>query len=198
MNLADRIQNLRKLKGITQETLADTLGVSRQAVSKWESGQSEPESDKIIGMSEYFGVTTDYILKGTEPVKTDDYTALGSSILYIASTALIAIGLLSAFAGWYEEQTAEVIWGSMIIQVVGAAAYFIGRLLSRTSPSCVIDRLNIIIASFMPLSLIATLIFTGTAAPYPTDIASGVAFAAAYVAVIAVSFLVFKKDRGQP
>ena len=82
MNLADRIQSLKKIKGITQEALADTLGVSRQAVSKWESGQSEPETDKIIGLSEYFGVTTDYILKGTETetAKTGDYSALGSRI----------------------------------------------------------------------------------------------------------------------
>ena len=81
----------------------------------------------------------------------------------------------------------------MIIQVVGFAAYFIGRLLSRVRPSFAVDLLNIVIASFIPLSLIATMIFTGIAAPYPTDIASGVAFAAAYVAVIAVSYIVFKK-----
>lgn len=66
MNLADRIQRLRKEKGISQEELANVLGVSRQAVSKWESEQSIPDLDKIIALSEYFAVTTDYILKGTE------------------------------------------------------------------------------------------------------------------------------------
>ena len=43
MNIADRIQKLRKAKGISQEQLADVVGVSRQAVSKWESGQSIPD-----------------------------------------------------------------------------------------------------------------------------------------------------------
>lgn len=68
MNMADRIQYLRKSKGISQEELADKVGVSRQAVSKWESEQSTPDLEKIIIMSDFFGVTTDYILKGIEPV----------------------------------------------------------------------------------------------------------------------------------
>jgi len=70
MNIADRIQYLRKQKGLSQEELADKIGVSRQAVSKWESEQSTPDLDKIIVMSDLFEVTTDYILKGIEPVST--------------------------------------------------------------------------------------------------------------------------------
>lgn len=50
MNIADRIQNLRKSKGISQEELADIINVSRQAVSKWESGQSTPDIEKIISL----------------------------------------------------------------------------------------------------------------------------------------------------
>lgn len=70
MNIAERIQYLRKQKGYSQEELADRMGVSRQAVSKWESGQSMPDLEKIIVMSNLFEVTTDYILKGIEPVST--------------------------------------------------------------------------------------------------------------------------------
>lgn len=72
MNMADRIQYLRKTKGFSQEELADKMGVSRQAVSKWESEQSTPDIEKIIMMSEIFEVTTDYILKGIEPVNMTD------------------------------------------------------------------------------------------------------------------------------
>lgn len=61
MNLADRIQHLRKVKGISQEQLADSLGVSRQAVSKWESEQSTPDVEKIILLSEYFETATDFL-----------------------------------------------------------------------------------------------------------------------------------------
>ena len=67
MNIANRIQWLRKQKGFSQEELADKVGVSRQAVSKWESEQSTPDLEKIIAMSELFEVTMDYILKGVEP-----------------------------------------------------------------------------------------------------------------------------------
>ena len=48
MTIADRIQSLRKAKGVSQEELADRIGVSRQAVSKWESEQSTPDVEKIV------------------------------------------------------------------------------------------------------------------------------------------------------
>lgn len=69
MSIAERILTLRKSKGMSQEQLAEAMGVSRQAVSKWESEQASPDLDKIITMSEIFGVTTDYLLKGIEPEK---------------------------------------------------------------------------------------------------------------------------------
>lgn len=195
MDIASRIQNLRKTRGISQEELADKAGVSRQAVSKWESGQSVPDLDKIIIMSEYFGVTTDYILKGTEPTKANEEKSnvLTSKILYIASTAFLAIGLLCAFGGWYEEQSAESIWGSMIIQVVGVVAYFIGKLLSQSKVPFIVDWLNIIIALFMPVSLIVTFIINRIMAPYPIDILGGIIFAFAYAIIIASSFFALKK-----
>lgn len=63
MLLAEKIIFLRKQKGWSQEELADRLEISRQSVSKWESGASVPELDKIIGMSHIFGVSTDFLLK---------------------------------------------------------------------------------------------------------------------------------------
>ena len=63
MILADKIVQLRRQNGWSQEELAHRLDVSRQAVSKWESGNSIPELDKILNMSRIFHVTTDYLLK---------------------------------------------------------------------------------------------------------------------------------------
>lgn len=63
MILADKIIDLRKKNGWSQEELASQLGVSRQSVSKWESGQSIPDLDRILKMSTIFGVSTDYLLK---------------------------------------------------------------------------------------------------------------------------------------
>ncbi|WP_081861175.1 helix-turn-helix domain-containing protein [Butyrivibrio sp. AE2032] len=80
MTIADRIQSLRKSKGMSQEELADAVGVSRQAVSKWESEQATPDIDKVLIMSEVFGVTTDYILKGIEPVKTEEHKTMGDVV----------------------------------------------------------------------------------------------------------------------
>ena len=63
MILAEKIAMLRKQNGWSQEELAEQLGISRQSVSKWESGNAIPDLDKIIKMSGIFGVSTDYLLK---------------------------------------------------------------------------------------------------------------------------------------
>ena len=69
--LSERIIQLRRRLGWSQEELAARLDVSRQSVSKWESGASQPELDKVVAMSRVFGVSTDYLLKdepdGPEP-----------------------------------------------------------------------------------------------------------------------------------
>lgn len=62
MKLSEKIYQCRKLAGWSQETLADRVGVSRQAVSKWETGEAEPELSKLRQLSSVFGVTTDWLL----------------------------------------------------------------------------------------------------------------------------------------
>ena len=63
MILADKIVELRKKNGWSQEELAEKLEVSRQSISKWEGAQSVPDMARILRMSELFGVSTDYLLK---------------------------------------------------------------------------------------------------------------------------------------
>lgn len=63
MKLSDKIIFLRKQKGWSQEELAAQMDVSRQSVSKWESGASVPDIDKILLLSQIFGTTTDFLLK---------------------------------------------------------------------------------------------------------------------------------------
>ena len=63
MIFSDKLINLRKKAAMSQEELADKLGVSRQSVSKWEGAQSVPDINKIIELSKIFGVSTDYLLK---------------------------------------------------------------------------------------------------------------------------------------
>ena len=63
MKFHEKLQILRRERGLSQEGLADLLNISRQAISKWESGQSYPETDKLIVLSEFFGVTLDSLIK---------------------------------------------------------------------------------------------------------------------------------------
>jgi transcriptional regulator with XRE-family HTH domain len=77
MSISVKIQQLRKSKGLSQEQLAEKLEVSRQAVSKWESGTSTPDIEKLSLISELFEVSTDYLIKdeeisqSTQPVRQD-------------------------------------------------------------------------------------------------------------------------------
>ena len=66
MDFSEKLLTLRKANDLTQEQLAEKLDVSRQSISKWESGQATPELEKIVAMSAIFDVTTDYLLKSSE------------------------------------------------------------------------------------------------------------------------------------
>lgn len=79
MILAEKIIDERKKNGWSQEDLADKLGVSRQSVSKWEGAQSVPDLQRILEMSELFGVSTDYLLKDEETNRTDDIEDSGTT-----------------------------------------------------------------------------------------------------------------------
>lgn len=113
MDIAERLQELRKKLGYSQEQVADMLGLSRQAISKWESGQGKPEVDNIIKMTEIYQVSADYILLGIEnrldsaiPEKKKvkkEYREAIKIISIIAGTAIITVlfitmlGLLAKF-----------------------------------------------------------------------------------------------------
>lgn len=64
MNIADRLKELRKKAGYSQEQLAEMLDVSRQAVSKWESAQGNPDIENLVKLTEIYHVSADYILTG--------------------------------------------------------------------------------------------------------------------------------------
>ena len=103
MAIGNRLYNLRKEKNISQEELANALDVSRQTISKWETGESTPDFNKICPLCDYFGITSDELLSGKQNIveaKKEDKKAkfarnLAISVgLYIFS--LVAIILLSA------------------------------------------------------------------------------------------------------
>lgn len=71
MNLGENLQNLRKAKEMSQEELAEKLNVSRQAVSKWETGETSPETEKIIMICDLFDCTMDSLVKGKVMIKDE-------------------------------------------------------------------------------------------------------------------------------
>lgn len=74
MTFGEKLFKLRKSKGLSQEALAEQLNTTRQAISKWENGQGYPETDKLLMLSNIFGVSVDSLLKENpeQAVSTDD------------------------------------------------------------------------------------------------------------------------------
>lgn len=131
MNIADRIQSLRKSRGISQEELADKIGVSRQAVSKWESEQSSPDIEKIILLSDYFDVTTDYLLKGIEPIPDISENKFDARMFALVGTVFNFIGLVAAIIIWREKQTPISVAIGIIVMAIGCMIFAIGQLYRR-------------------------------------------------------------------
>jgi len=70
MEFNNRLYELRKQKGLSQEELAHRLNVSRQTISKWEVGESTPDMEKLVAISDLFEVSLDELVKGEEPEPT--------------------------------------------------------------------------------------------------------------------------------
>lgn len=109
---ADRLLDLRRKAGYSQEQLADLLGVSRQAISKWEGAQGRPEVDNVVKLSQIYRVSTDFILTGSASVPSvceapsapaphelsREYRFALSALMVIAGTALVFVLVVSILA----------------------------------------------------------------------------------------------------
>ncbi len=135
MAISEKLYTLRKKSGLSQEQLAEQLNVSRQAISKWESGSSIPESDKLIAISNYFDVSLDFLLKddtseNTIPAESEISTTLSinkaQTILGIITCiggiiCLIIWGLLSMLSPSVSNQIRE----SSMISIDGNGIFLI-------------------------------------------------------------------------
>lgn len=152
MILADKIIMLRKKNGLSQEELAEKMNVSRQSVSKWEGAQSVPDLNKILMMSEIFGVTTDFLLKDT--MEAPEFTpaedsgeslrrvsmeeaneflddnrtyagkiALGTFLCVLSVIPMLLLGALSDF--FTNDILAGIGLGLMLCVIAGAVAIFV-------------------------------------------------------------------------
>ena len=119
MTVGEKILNLRKARGWSQEELAEQVGVTRQAVSRWEAGTAKPDADKIIAICDLFGVSADYLLRekyegetsgSTEAAQTSELTKFFRSItlkqwtyfaVLLAGMAIyLVLAILSSIKGY--------------------------------------------------------------------------------------------------
>lgn len=106
MTFGKRLYQLRKEKNLSQEDLAEQLGVSRQSVSRWENGSASPDFDKTVQIAEFFGVSTDYLICGKDapsapsaPARLNGQKIIGIILLCLSGIAL-ARGLI--FGGYWD------------------------------------------------------------------------------------------------
>ena len=202
MNLSDRIQYLRKVRGISQEGLAEKLGVSRQAVSKWESEQSMPDLDKIISMSDYFAVTTDYLLKGIEPVVQKEeeqsikHRRIASNICYQLSLGFVGLGIILSIILADFLKISILLTPVLIVQGVGLLVWGTGRNLSEVRPSFQVKLALILFLLFVPLGFLSNVLFPlGKIFPYPTSLAASLTFVTFYLILgVCISLFLKKQD----
>lgn len=127
MTFGEKLQTLRKAKGMSQEQLAERIEVSRQAVSKWELDESLPDINNILRLSEMFGVSTDFLLRDTiDPpeelsnnLEKSYVNAIQRRSILPLAAGLVVIGLLVSIAGWELWRTGLAVCFGVIIQIVG-------------------------------------------------------------------------------
>ena len=99
MTIGERIAKCRKEKNLSQEYIADLLEVTRQAVSKWENDQTEPDTGNLIKLAQVFGVSVEYLANGEEESPKVVYVEKNLPIFKIIGIVLIALGGLSLILG---------------------------------------------------------------------------------------------------
>lgn len=124
MHFSEKLLTLRKASNLTQEQLAEKLDVSRQSISKWESGQATPELEKIVAISTIFDVTTDYLLKSSEiddlSVKTEmleKQQQIFECVMYVLAVYLIffAVYFIGHFHFWEWVANPSVFFAGFLI-----------------------------------------------------------------------------------
>ncbi len=162
MKLSEQIIRLRKQRGLSHEELAVQIGVSRQAVSKWESEQSVPDLEKIIRLSDFFGITIDELIKGEPPDGGTGGRPDAKLFVWIA-TAFHALGLVSAWLTWYEWQNALSVLLGLVLMVIGSTIFGIGMSVAephtRERAKKLFWQINIWLLVFLPLALTMQLLF---------------------------------------
>jgi len=141
MNFRENLQNLRNSKNMTQEELAEKLDVSRQAVSKWESGSGYPEMEKILLICDIFDCTMDTLMKGKISLNENDdrksyekiYNLYSKGIAFGVSIILLGVTVLIGLFDFYRDETSVIGILILLICILIAVPIFIYVTMSMES-----------------------------------------------------------------
>lgn len=127
MTIGTRIGDLRRQQGYSQEYLAEKLGVSRQAVSKWETDTSAPDTYNLIALAEIFNVSVEYIATGkqSEPAQPIPPKHTSITVRQIVGVVLLGVGFLSLILGILLSELLIIL--SLYLIVLGALAITIRK-----------------------------------------------------------------------
>lgn len=125
MEFNEKLRNLRKQKGITQEELAEKLFVSRTAVSKWESGKGYPSIDSLKMISKFYSVTVDELLSGDEmlALAEEENKTKENRFADVVFGILDCCAALLLFLPFFGEKTGETIKGVSLLAIEGIQPY---------------------------------------------------------------------------
>lgn len=115
MTQYEKLAALRKERGLSQINVAERLEVSRQSISRWESGKVQPSSENIRELAELYGVPTDYLLCEEKPLPEEAvpeelaeeqrrWSIRRARRVLLAALAAVLIAALTAFTWWYYEE----------------------------------------------------------------------------------------------
>lgn len=123
MKLNEKIIHCRKKAGYSQETLAEKLSVSRQAVSKWETGESQPELSKLAALAALFGVTADWLISEEDPEPAPANAPVSAASSNWVDSVPGVLGKLIRKYGWIFGVFLAV--GGALMAIIGAIARWV-------------------------------------------------------------------------
>lgn len=177
MTFGEKLQLLRKQKGMSQEQLASQIMVSRQAVSKWELDSSSPDIDTVVQLSRLFGVSTDYLLN--DEIESDDdipavkekekhvKAEMQEKTTFVVGIGIIFIGLLISFISWRTYQTELSVTIGIIVQTLGIVVFEVIKNKCAKPKNQNINRMFYTVSSWLILPFFALFISQVALGIYP-------------------------------
>ena len=115
MNFRERLIAARKAKGLSQESLGETLGLSRQAISKWEIGTAVPSTDSLRCLSELYGVSIDYLINEENEFSRQDEKVAGEKrsprkkLVWLICTGILVVAVVAAIIAVVKRSEPEIV-----------------------------------------------------------------------------------------